>query len=312
MKLRFGTRGSQLALVQTRTITRMLAKDFPDLEIEEVVVRTLGDKVADKPLFKFGGQGVFIKEIEEALQLGKIDVAVHSLKDMPHSLGEGLALAAVTPREDPRDVLISRHFKKLSELPDDCAIGTSSLRRRVQLKTLRPNLRFCDLRGNLDTRLRKLETGDMDAVVLAAAGLNRLGLRAKIAEFFPVEILIPAAGQGFLGLECRKEDLERFGELFETIGNSRAWAMATAERAFLQKLQGGCRLPIAAHCCEQNGLLFLTGFIADPEGKTLLRAAFSGSDPDALGAKTANELLAKGAEKIIGEWRKKEMSKENT
>lgn len=305
MKVKIGTRGSKLALWQTRTVSDILRKSVPNLDLEEIIVKTLGDKVTDRPLFKVGGQGLFIKEIEEALAEKRIDLAVHSLKDVPHQLADGMSLAAVSQREDPRDVLISKSGKKLKELPENSVIGTSSLRRQAQIRAMKLNFRFTDLRGNLDTRLRKLDEGEADAIILAAAGLKRLGFDARITEYFPVETMLPAAGQGFLGLECRRSDLERLKPLLDAIEDPSARAVATAERAFLKRLQGGCQVPLAVYAIIQDGKLFIRAFLSDPEGKKLIRAELSGEPHQAeqLGTDVANELLKGGARQVLDEWR---------
>ncbi|HQG30003.1 MAG TPA: hydroxymethylbilane synthase, partial [Candidatus Ozemobacteraceae bacterium] len=241
LSIRLGTRGSKLALWQTRHVAKLLRDRYPDITIEEVLIKTLGDRVTDLPLFKVGGQGLFVAEIERALQERRIDVAVHSLKDLPHAEAEGLCLAAVTAREDGRDALLSKNALTLSKLPAGAKIGTSSLRRRAQLARLRPDLVFADCRGNLDTRLRKLDEGEFDAIVLAAAGLRRLGWADRIVETFPPETLIPAAGQGMLGIQCRTEDHDLIRLLADILEDPHARACATSERAFLHRLQGGCQ-----------------------------------------------------------------------
>lgn len=297
LKLRFGTRGSKLALWQTRHIAALIRERTPKIEIEEVLIKTLGDRVTDVPLFQVGGQGVFVAEIERALQERRIDVAVHSLKDLPHAEAEGLCLAAVTTREDGRDALISKNGLPLAELPAGSKIGTSSLRRRAQLVRLRPDLCFADCRGNLDTRLRKLDEGEFDAIVLAAAGLSRLGWSDRITELFAPDTMIPAAGQGMLGIQCRTENRELIEVLAVALDDRRSHACATAERAFLHRLQGGCQTPMGIYAeFAGEASLRLTAFAASPDGKSYCRAELVGSSANAedLGRRIADDLLLRG------------------
>jgi uroporphyrinogen III methyltransferase/synthase len=305
MKIRFGTRGSKLALFQTQGIINRIKSRFPDLVSEEIVIKTLGDRVTDMPLFQVGGQGLFIKEIEEALHDGRIDIAVHSLKDVPNHLGAGLILGALSSREDPRDALISLSGLPFDRLPPGARIGTSSLRRRAQLAALRPDLTFLDMRGNLDTRLRKLEEGQADALILAAAGLTRLDLQGRITEFFAIDRLVPAVGQGILGLECRARDLPSLAPFLEVIEDPDATAAANAERTFLRRLQGGCQVPLAAHAVVVADTLSISAFLADPGGKKVARAEVSGPrrQADFLGEQAAERLLEHGAADILQEWR---------
>ncbi|MBI3039290.1 hydroxymethylbilane synthase [bacterium] len=307
MILRFGTRGSKLALWQTRFVMEKIRAAFPDIQLSEVIVKTLGDNVTNVPLFRVGGQGIFIKEIEDSLSRNQIDIAVHSLKDMPHELGKGLALAAVSAREDPRDVLISLGGKKFSELPKNCTIGTSSLRRRTQLSALRPDLSYSDLRGNLDTRLRKLADGEVEAIVLAAAGLNRLGWQDRISDFFPVESFIPAACQGFLGIECRKEDLGKLSDVFTAIEDPNGRIAATAERSFLEKLRGGCQIAMAVHAQIEKNQIRVHAFLGSPQGDRNIGTTRSGTlnEAEAIGCKAAEDLMAQGGLKLLEEWNAK-------
>ncbi|MFZ2958473.1 MAG: hydroxymethylbilane synthase [Candidatus Ozemobacteraceae bacterium] len=301
MKLRLATRGSKLALTQTRMVIMQLHREFPDILIEEIIIKTLGDRVTDVPLFQVGGQGLFIKEIEDALIDGRANLAVHSLKDVPHQIAEGLTLAAVSARQDPRDVLITRDGKGFDSLSRGSRIGTSSLRRRSQLRALRDDLVFTDMRGNLDTRIRKLDEGEVDALVLAAAGLNRLGLTERIAEHFPLDRLTPAAGQGLLGIECRKDDLPFLMPFLSIIEDTAGRAAAVAERAFLTRLQGGCQVPLAVHAHFSENALIVEGFIGDPDGNERLRDVREGpiSDADCLGTACADALIAQGAREIL-------------
>ena len=304
-EVRVGTRGSKLALTQTRMVIEELGRANPDVTFTEVIVKTLGDKVTDVPLFKVGGQGLFIKEIEEALSDGRVDLAIHSLKDVPHKLAPGLALGAISERKDPRDVLITRHGETFRGLPPNSRIGTSSLRRRSQLRQLRDDLVFTDLRGNLDTRLKKLEQGEADAIVLAAAGLTRLGLADRIVAPFSVEELIPAAGQGLLGLECREKDLPWLAPLLAPIESREGRAAADAERTFLARLQGGCQVPLAVHArFLGTDRMEVLGFLGDPDTRDIVRATVTGpvSAAVALGARVVDELLESGGRAIMARW----------
>lgn len=301
-RLRFGTRGSKLALWQTRHVVGLLGARRPEIVVEEVLISTLGDRVTDVPLFRVGGQGLFVAEIERALQERRIDVAVHSLKDLPHVMADGLCLAAVTTREDARDVLLSRDGMPLSGLPAGARVGTSSLRRRAQLMRLRPDLTFADCRGNLDTRLRKLEEGAFDAIVLAAAGLRRLGWADRITEWFDPPALIPAAGQGMLGIQCRADDLHLIELLADALDDPSSGACAAAERGFLHRLQGGCQTPMGVHATHAaDGTLRLTAFVALPDGSKYLKTDLSGPANYAadLGCLAAEDLLDKGAAALL-------------
>jgi len=299
--IKFGTRGSKLALIQTESVMESIRVRFPDVESSKVIIKTLGDKVTNVPLFKVGGQGLFIKELEKALMTKEIDLAVHSLKDVPHQLHEGLCLCAVTRREDSRDVLLSRSNLSLKDLPPRCRIGTSSLRRRAQIIAIRADVIFEDLRGNLDTRLRKLNDGAVDAIVLAAAGLNRLGYDGKFAEIFPTTILTPAAGQGFLAIECRIEDIPKFAPILKDIDDPISHICADAERSFLTKIQGGCQTPMAVHARLENSLIIIDGFLGTPDGRHFLRDTITGGDNQAkyLGETLASNLLSSGGNEIL-------------
>lgn len=306
MKIRIATRGSKLALWQTEHVIAMVSAAMPDVVFEKVIVKTLGDKVQDQPLFKVGGQGLFIKEIEETLLSEKADIAIHSLKDMPHQLREGLILCAVSAREDPRDAFLSSKRVSFSALPEGAVIGTSSLRRRAQLSVLRKDLTFVDLRGNLETRLRKLQSENLDGIVLAAAGLKRLKLGAHVQEFFELNDVIPAAGQGLLGIECRASDLERLKPVLSVVEDSRGRTVATAERAFLKELQGGCQVPMAVHATLDGEEILVRGFIGDPNGKNCLFSSVTGpaNEADRLGTHAAKDLVSRGGRTLLEEVRK--------
>jgi hydroxymethylbilane synthase len=298
MKLRIGSRGSQLALWQARHIGALLEARGHAVEI--VIIRTTGDKILDVSLAKVGTKGMFTKEIEEALADGRVDLAVHSLKDLPTELGPGFRLAAITRREHPNDVFLSVRCENVAALPPGARVGTSSLRRQAQLKALRPDLDIQPLRGNVDTRLRKLEEGGYDAIVLAAAGLNRLGRTELVQEVIPVNVMCPAAGQGALGIETRRGDAAVAAALaFLDDGDARRTTMA--ERALLNALGGGCQVPIGAYAESAGGSLTLHAVVARPDGSKVLRASSGGSDPERLGQAVAQALLTSGAKAILDE-----------
>ncbi len=269
-------------------------------EVEIRIIKTAGDKLQDVPLAQSGLKGLFIKEIEEALAEGTIDLAVHSLKDLPTDQPPGLVLASVPEREDVRDVLISKDGARFAALPPKARVGTSSLRRQSQLRKLRNDLEFLSLRGNLDTRLKKLDRGDCDAIVLAAAGVHRLGFRARITEYFSPAELCPAVGQGALALETRDGD-DRTRQSIKPLDHAPTHFAVRAERAMLRHLGGGCQVPIAAHAFRENSDLRLTGVVASLDGSTVIRATAAGvpDAPESLGAKVAEALLEQGAKAIL-------------
>lgn len=296
------TRGSKLALAQARWVAGRLAALRPGLEVELKVIKTKGDKITDVPLAAVGGKGLFVKEIEEALLAGRAQLAVHSMKDVPAELPPGLVIAGVSPREDVRDVLVSRRWGSLEELPPGARVGTSSLRRRAQLLARRPDLEVVPLRGNVETRLRKLDEQGLDAVILAAAGLARLGLEQVATQYLPVETLLPAVGQGALGLECREDDAAT-RELVAALADPAAAAAVEAERAFLGRLEGGCQVPIAAHAVLEGDRLWLRGLVADLEGRRLVRAQGRAprAEAAALGRQVAEEVLESGGREILAQ-----------
>jgi hydroxymethylbilane synthase len=300
--LRIGTRGSLLALQQSNWVRDELMRHWPGLTVELQVIKTTGDKILDVPLAKVGGKGLFVKEIEDALEAEEVDVAVHSMKDVPAELPDGLIIAAIPCREDPRDVLVARGVRSLDEIPREAKVGTSSLRRAAQLKALRPDLRVETLRGNLDTRLRKAEEGVFDAVILAAAGLHRMGWQARITQYLDPERFLPAVGQGALGIEARADDAEVLA-LLTPLHHRETTVAVTAERSFLAELQGGCQVPIGGHARITGEYVYLDGLIASVDGVTLLRQ--SGQAPWAeanpLGRRIAQELLAAGGRTILDE-----------
>ena len=302
-KLRIGSRGSQLALWQANHIAALLRARGHEAEIE--IIHTTGDKITDVPLAQVGtkgglGKGIFTKEIEEALAAERVDLAVHSLKDLPTELSPGFELAAVTEREDPRDAFCSRLYSKIEDLPQNARVGTSSLRRQAQLKAIRPDLDIHPLRGNVDTRLRKLDQGEYDAIILASAGLKRLGKTESIKQIFPAEIMCPAAGQGALGIEIREGDSATL-QYLGFLNDDAARTATTCERALLNRLGGGCQVPIGALAELRNGNLHLDAVVADPNGSNLLRESRDGSlnDPERLGNDVGEALLRRGGDEIL-------------
>lgn len=298
--LRIGTRGSQLALWQARWVQQSILEQWPGTTVELVIVKTQGDKILDVPLAQVGGKGLFVKEIEEALLDGRIDLAVHSMKDMPAALPEGLHIAAVPLRENPLDALISLRHASLEDLPQGARVGTSSLRRGAQLLHRRPDLTIVALRGNVDTRLKKLETTELDAIVLAAAGLTRLGLADRITAHIAPDIMLPAVGQGALCIEARNNDGST-KQLLAALDHRPTHVAITAERAFLHRLEGGCQIPLAGHATLENDQLQLTGLVAELDGSRMVHATNRGA-PDqaaALGRQLAETLLHRGAGEIL-------------
>ena len=296
--LRIGSRGSQLALWQANHISALLRDAGHTVELE--IIKTTGDKITDVALAMVGTKGMFTKEIEEALVENRVDLAVHSLKDLPTELGADFEIAAITTRENPRDVFCSVKFDTIDGLPQAANVGTSSLRRQAQLKAIRPDLKVHPLRGNVDTRLRKLEHGEYDAIILAAAGLNRLGKTQLVRQTIPAEVMTPAAGQGALGIEIRRGD-KAVREVLEFLDDAAARATTTCERALLNKLGGGCQVPIGAFAEVLSGSLRLNALVAHPDGKKVLRDTRAGDDPVRLGEETGQILLDRGGDGILEE-----------
>jgi hydroxymethylbilane synthase len=295
-RLRIGSRGSQLALWQAHHISELLRERGHEVELE--IIKTTGDKITDVALAQVGTKGMFTKEIEEALAGGRIDLAVHSLKDLPTELSPGFEIAAITTRENPRDVFCSRKYQNIEDLPRRARVGTSSLRRQAQLKAVRPDLDIYPLRGNVDTRLRKLEAGEYDAIILAAAGLNRLGKTELVRQVISPQIMCPAAGQGALGIEIRAGDaITRQQLLF--LEDAAARATTTCERALLNKLGGGCQVPIGAFAEVRDGRLHLEAIVADPDGSKVLRESRDGTNPVQLGESVGETLLQRGGDAIL-------------
>ncbi len=296
-----GTRGSKLALAQTHMIRDALQAAWPDLTVHIEIITTKGDIILDRPLNMIGDKGLFVTEIEDAMRAGRVDLAVHSAKDLPSELPPDMALACVPAREDARDALLTyTPGQTLASLPDRANVGTSSLRRGSQLRALRPDLNVTDLRGNVDTRLRKLREGQYDAIVLAAAGLNRLSLDANISELLDPAVMLPAVAQGALGIEARAGDTA-VAALLAPLEDATTRMAVTAERAFLARIGGGCQVPIGAYATTDGQMLTLYGLIADRQG-TSVRGSRQGraDDPTALGVALAEELLERGGAALIG------------
>jgi hydroxymethylbilane synthase len=300
--IRIGTRGSALALAQTRWVEAQVLDRHADLSTEVVVIKTTGDKLKDVPLAQVGGKGLFIKEIEEALLAGEVDLAVHSLKDMPAEMPPGCMLGAVPPREDSRDAFISQRYATLGEIPAGGRVGTGSLRRKVQILHRRTDLEVVHLRGNVDTRLRKLETEGLDAIILAAAGLKRLGLGHIPRGYLAETEMLPAIGQGALGLEVRADDQEMLA-LLGPMNHFPSQVAVTAERAFLARLEGGCLVPVAALGRLEDGSLRLEALISDLEGRRVFQDHLVGppEEADSLGRRLAEMLLARGGRQVLQE-----------
>lgn len=298
--LTIGTRGSKLALWQANWVKSSLEVKYPSLSIELEKIKTKGDKILDVPLAKVGGKGLFVKEIEEALLNGRIDLAVHSMKDMPGEIPKGLCIGAIPEREIPQDVLISGDNKPLSELRPGAKVGTSSLRRRAQLLYARPDLVVLPLRGNLDTRLKKLQTENLDAIILAAAGVKRLGLENKITEYLDENIMLPAVGQGALCIEVRQND-PVVEPIVASLEHPQTRAVILGERAFLNRLEGGCQVPIAAYGKTDKNIFTLAGLVATIDGKTLIKETLAGSEDSSeiIGTNLADRLIDMGAMDII-------------
>ncbi len=300
--IKIGTRASMLALTQSNWIKDQIEERYPDVTVELVKIVTKGDKILDVPLAKVGGKGLFVKEIEEAMLREEVDIAVHSMKDVPSELPDGLHIGIITKRENPFDAFISNSVEKVTDLPQGAMVGTSSLRRKSQLAKMRPDLKIEDLRGNLDTRLRKLDEGQYDAIILAAAGLNRLGLTERAKSFFNADEMLPAVAQGAVGIELREKD----SELLETLSfmDDRDTAIAVkAERGFLHRLEGGCQVPIAGFTTVDGDKLSMTGLVASVDGTQIIKKQASADvqDPASLGVLLAEEILALGGKEILAE-----------
>ncbi|EGM77026.1 porphobilinogen deaminase [Rheinheimera sp. A13L] len=298
--VRIATRKSALALWQANFVKAELEAAHPGLRVELVPMSTQGDKILDTPLAKIGGKGLFVKELETAMLEGRADIAVHSMKDVPVDFPEGLMLHTICQREDPRDAFVSTSYQQLADLPQGAVVGTSSLRRQCQIKAIRPDLQIKDLRGNVNTRLAKLDAGEFDAIILAAAGLIRLGFEARIASFLEVGTSLPANGQGAVGIECRTDDLV-VQQLLAPLEHKETRICVLAERAMNRKLQGGCQVPIGAFAVLEQNELWLRGLVGQLDGSEILRSEIKGSAEQAeqLGMQLAEQLLALGADRIL-------------
>lgn len=298
--LRIATRKSALALWQAEYVKARLEQLDPALSVSLVPMVSRGDQLLDSPLAKIGGKGLFVKELETAMLNDEADLAVHSMKDVPMQFPEGLGLYAICEREDPRDAFVSNNFDHLDSLPAGSVVGTSSLRRQAQIMARRPDLQIRFLRGNVNTRLAKLDAGEYDAIILATAGLVRLGFGERIRYPMPPEESLPAGGQGAVGIECRSDDIELQALLLQ-LNDEDSALRVRAERALNTRLNGGCQVPIACYAERENGQLWLRGLVGDPDGQRLLRAEARGaeSDPETLGISVAEDLLAQGAQAIL-------------
>jgi hydroxymethylbilane synthase len=298
--VRIATRKSPLALWQAEFVKAELLKRNPGLTVELVKMTTQGDKILDTPLAKVGGKGLFVKELEQGMLRGDADLAVHSMKDVPVELPDGLHLSAICEREDPRDAFVSNQFKSIDDLPKGARVGTSSLRRQLQLRARRPDLQILDLRGNVNSRLQKLDDGKFDCIILAAAGLKRLGFDARITSFIEAEFSLPAIGQGAVGIECRSDD-PRINDLLAPLNHADTRTCVDAERAMNHRLQGGCQVPIGGFAVLEKDTLYLRGLVGSPDGSRVVRAEARAPRRAAtsLGIGVANALLAQGADAIL-------------
>ena len=306
MKIRIGTRKSKLALWQSEWVKAQIERKFPDVKVDLVKITTKGDKILDVPLAKIGDKGLFTKEIEDAMLRGEVDIAVHSLKDVPSKLPEGLKLIAFSDREDPRDALLSNGKYTLETLPEGAVVGTSSLRRKAQLRILRPDLEIRDLRGNVDTRIRKLKEGQYDAIILAAAGVKRLGWEEEIDEILSPDKMIPSVSQGILGIEGRENDEEIERVVRSAINSYESEVAAAVERAFLRTVEGGCQVPLGCYAVVNEDRIHVRAFISDLKGQFFHREEgvfrFSSiEDADRIGVSVAERLLSAGGKEILRE-----------
>lgn len=300
--IRIATRQSPLAVWQAEYVADLLQQLFPHVSIELVKMVTRGDKILDAPLAKVGGKGLFVKELEQGMLDNVADIAVHSMKDVPVEFPEGLHLAAILSREDPSDAFVSNHYPSLEALPANARIGTSSLRRQCQIQARFPQAEILPLRGNVNTRLAKLDAGDYDAIILASAGLKRLGMQQRIAQTLPSDVSLPAIGQGAIGIECRQDDVV-INQMLQALHDNETGICVRAERAMNARLNGGCQVPIAGFAQLREGKLCMQGLVGSPDGKQIFRVQGEGTpeQPEALGTSLAEELLAAGAGQVLAE-----------
>jgi hydroxymethylbilane synthase len=298
--LRIATRSSPLALWQAEEVSRRLKSLYPELDVQLVTMKTKGDKILDAPLAKVGGKGLFVKELEAGMLAGEADIAVHSMKDVPVEFPEGLELSLIMQREDPRDAFVSNRYENLSEMPDGALVGTSSLRRQTQIREGYPELKIDWLRGNVNTRLKKLDDGGFDAIILAAAGLKRLGFEGRIRSCLEPEESLPAIGQGAIGIEARSGD-EQVRQLIAPLADVDTTLRVQAERAMNETLNGGCQVPLAGYAVLEGDQLYLRGLVGEPDGSVVLRSEIRGASSDAvsLGVKLAEDLIRQGAGEIL-------------
>ncbi len=299
MKITIGTRGSALALWQSRHVARAIEEHHPDIHVELITIKTRGDKILDTPLAVIGGKGLFTKEIEDALLDGRADLAVHSMKDLPTELPEGLKLAATMKREDPRDVFISRDGRGLEDLPAGAVIGTSSLRRKAFLLQRFPGLQVVPIRGNVETRLRKIESEGLAGAVLAAAGMNRMGFADRVTSLLEPDLMIPAIGQGAIAIETREND-PRVDAVVACLNDPETAGCVAVERAFLARMGGGCQVPMAAHCVTEGDGIRVVAAVVHPDGTAMVKDMYAGRNSDpGIGSRLADALIGQGAAKIL-------------
>jgi hydroxymethylbilane synthase len=298
--VRIATRKSPLAMWQAEHVSRQMQLAHPGLQVEILGMSTQGDKILDTPLARIGGKGLFVKELEQGMLEGRADIAVHSMKDVPVELPEGLHLAVIMAREDPRDAFVSNRFSQLDELPQGAVVGSSSLRRQCQLGERRPDLQIRSLRGNVNTRLRKLDEGEYDGIILASAGLKRLGFQDRIADLLEPDQSLPAIGQGAIGIECRVDDL-RVNRLLEPLHDRETAACVLTERAMNRRLMGGCQVPIGGYAILNHDRIYLRGLVGEPDGSCIIRAELTGpvGETEELGTALAEDLLGQGADQIL-------------
>ena len=301
-KIRIGTRGSDLALVQANWVSDRLKSLYPDMSVEVVPIRTRGDRMQDISLVEIGGKGIFVKEIEEALLRGDIDIAVHSMKDVPVDLPDGLVIGAIPGREDPRDVLISREGRKMEGLSMGAKIGTGSLRRGMQIKNLMPDIEIVPVRGNIDTRIKKIVTENLDGIIIAAAGMKRMGRGREITQYIPLEVMMPSVGQGVLGIELREDD-RKAGELISPLNHPDTVVEISAERAFLRRLGGGCQVPIAGIARKHGDNLVIKGLVGSVDGSVMIMDEVRGNSGDweDMGSALAENILSRGGRVVLDE-----------